>query len=77
MSQNLESGQKSKTVPYQNLSKLSYLDLAFMADKGQNLVLNLRNIYITISTNTSVCLSVHLVSVTKFFLRLNRLGITP
>ncbi len=35
--------QKSKNVPYKNLSKLAYFDLAFMADKGQHLVLNLRN----------------------------------
>ena len=44
--QNLKSGHKSKNVPYKNLSKLGYLDLAFMADKGQkgqHLVLNLRN----------------------------------
>ncbi len=43
-SQNL--GHKSKYVSYKNLSKFGYLYLAFMADKGQHLVLNLRNTYL-------------------------------
>lgn len=41
----MESGHKSKNVPNKNLSKLGYLDLAFMADKGQkcqNLLFTLR-----------------------------------